>query len=188
MSSRKSTFAPAIDTKPTDKQLDAVRRALHWIIDKNTSADLRFHGNTKWLPNHLVFLAIISAWNEANRLTDAFEKAARQSLAIFGMLAIATYQGTMRALVTSNEQLIPRLWLRIQNLMETVAPSHFRIQGWVPLAVDGSRFSVARTKSNEQAFRSENFGKGRNARSRHYWKIRSVEASLFRLRRNLSYG
>jgi hypothetical protein len=170
MSSRKSSSLLATQSNPTNQQLDAVRRALEWVVDKNTFADLTFHGNTKWLPNHLVFLAIISAWNEAHRLTDAFEKAARQSQAIFGVLAIATYQGMMRALVTSSEQLVPRLWLRIQTLMETVSPSHFRIQGWVPLAVDGSRFSVPRTKSNEQVFRSEKFGKGKNARSRRYWK------------------
>jgi hypothetical protein len=170
MSSRKSNSLPVSSSNSTNQQLDAVRRALEWIVDKNTFADLGFHGNTKWLPNHLVCLAIISAWNEANRLTDAFDKATRQSQAIFGVLAIATYQGMMRALVTASGQLIPRLWLRIQTLMETVAPSHFRVQGWLPLAVDGSRFSVPRTKSNEQAFRSENFGHGRNARSRHYWK------------------
>src|SRR5438128_2394285 len=43
----------------------------------------------------------------------------------------------------------------------------------VPLAVDGSRISVPRTKDNEKAFCAPNFGKSRKARSRRKKKAKS---------------
>jgi hypothetical protein len=55
-------------------------------------------------------------------------------------------------------------------LMEQIARSHFRIGQWLPLAVDGSRFTTPRTTSNEQAFAAKNYGSGQMARSRAKWK------------------
>jgi hypothetical protein len=58
----------------------------------------------------------------------------------------------------------------MQQLMEEVGGAHFRIGLWVPFAVDGSRASMPRTKSNEKAFAAKNYGKGKKAKSRKKWK------------------
>jgi Transposase DDE domain len=143
---------------------------LEWIVDTNTFANVHLHGNIKWVPRNLVMLAVLAAWCEGGRMTDAFTKAAEISQKLFGVLAIHTFQGLMRALVTYGPQLIPLLWQRHQLLMSQVSPAHFRIAKWLPLAVDGSRFTTPRTLSNEQAFSPKNYGKGENARLRRYWK------------------
>ena len=49
-------------------------------------------------------------------------------------------------------------------------PKHFGIGKWLPLAVDGSRFTTPRTASNERAFAAKNYGKGKQSRSRAKWK------------------
>lgn len=147
-----------------------LRRAIGWILEDSTFADLRAHGNTKWQANPLVSLAILAAWTDAPRMTDAFEKAAKLSQQFFGVVAICTFQGLMRALVTYGPQLIPRMWCRLQTLMQQVSREHYRIGKWLPLAVDGSRFTTPRTASNERAFAARNFGQGKDARSRCNWK------------------
>jgi hypothetical protein len=41
--------------------------------------------------------------------------------------------------------------------------AHFRIGGWVPLAIDGTRVGVPRTSENEAAFSSPTYGRSRTA-------------------------
>jgi hypothetical protein len=153
-----------------DYQGDLLRKAVHWIVDENTLSNLNLHGNVSWAAKDLVLLAILTAWSNAEQMTAAFSKAAKLSHHLFGVLAVQTFQGMMRALVTYGPQLIPRLWSRLQALMQDVSPQYYRIGKWLPLAMDGSRFVTCRTKSNEQAFAAKNFGKGRKARSRVKWK------------------
>jgi len=147
-----------------------LRRAIQWVIDEKTFADVRRHGNISWQSSHLVLLAVLTAWSDGEQMTAAFEKAAKLSQRLFGVLAVRTFQGLMRALVTYGPQLIPKMWSRLQALMQQVSPEHYRIGKWLALAVDGSRFTTPRTKSNEQAFAAKNFGKGKEARSRVKWK------------------
>lgn len=76
----------------------------------------------------------------------------------------------MRALVTWTPQLLPLLWRRLQQLMEQTGGEYFRIGRWLPLAVDGSRFTTPRTRSNEHAFAAQHFGQGSRAKSRRKCK------------------
>jgi len=157
-------------TKPSTTQSDLLRRSIDWVLNEKMFADLPRHGNTKWTSKSLVALAVLSAWSDGRRLTDGFEKAKQLSQNLFGQIAIQTFQGMMRALVTWTAQLLPLLWLRLQTLMQQVGGKHYRIGQWLPLAVDGSRFTTPRTKSNERAFSAQNFGKGKKAKSRRKWK------------------
>ncbi len=152
------------------EQSALLKRAVKWIVTKNSFANVRLHGNTKWVPQNLVMLAVLFAWSDSQRMTDSFDKATKLLQKLFDVLAIATFQGMVRALVTYGPQLIPCLWARLQFLMEQVAPEHFRIGKWLPLAVDGSRFTTPRTASNERAFAAKNYGKGKQSRSRAKWK------------------
>ena len=147
-----------------------LKRALRWIVAPDTFANMRRHGNVNWNPHHLVTLAVLFAWSDAPKMTRCFEKAAKLSQNLFGVLAVETFQGMVRALVTYGSQLIPCLWTRLQTLMEQVAAQHFRFGKWVPLAVDGSRFTTPRTRSNEQAYAAKNYGSGKMAKSRAKWK------------------
>lgn len=158
----------AADTKVD--QSDLLHRAIHWILEDNTFADLPKHGNVSWQFTSLVSLAILMAWSDGDRLTDAFAKAAKLSQRLWDVLAVQTFQGLMRALVRYGPSLIPRMWSRLQTLMQEASPEHFRIGKWLPLAVDGSRFTTPRTKGNEAAFAAKNFGHGKEARSRVSWK------------------
>lgn len=151
-------------------QVDFLRRAMEWALNDLMFAKMEKHGNVRWAGKSLVTLAILMCWSESKQLTDAFEKAASLSQRLLGVLAVTTYQSLMRALVTYGPQLLPRTWSRLHLLMQQTSPQHFRIGVWVPLAVDGSRFTTPRTKSNETAFAAKNFGKGKQAKSRRRWQ------------------
>ena len=171
MSSRKNSSSKRNQRNSAGVDQGALlKRALTWIVTKDTLADMRLHGNVSWMPQSLVRLAVLVAWSDAPQMTACFDKASRLSQRVFGVLAVDTFQGMVRALVSYGPQLIPRLWTRLQTLMEQVSPEHYRIAKWLPLAVDGSRFTTPRTKSNERAFAAEKYGAGKMARSRAKWK------------------
>lgn len=149
---------------------ERLKRALDWCLTDDMFADVKRHGNVNWAPRLLVVLAVLTAWGGEERLTDSFAEASRLSMRLFGDIAIATYQGLLRALVAYTDQLLPIVWCRLQSLIETASPTHYRIGRWLPLAVDGSRFTTPRTKGNEKAFAASNFGKGGRGRNRTKWK------------------
>jgi hypothetical protein len=158
-------------TKSNKKtQGEIIRQALLWVLKDRIFADFQPHGNTNWQPKFLVALAVLTAWTNETQVTEAFGKAKRLSDKLFGIAAVKTYQGMMRALVTWTSYLLPVIWMRLQFLMMEVGGSYHRIGMWLPLAVDGSRFSTPRTQGNEIAFGAKNYGKGKDARSRCKWK------------------
>ena len=139
---------------------------LQWLIDKAIFDDLAFHGNTSWRPDDLIVLALLWNWSAASKLTDAFEDAAAKSHQIIGRVALSTYQGFAGALQTWTSKFMPRLQIRLHELMEELGGRHFRSDRWLPIAIDGSRASTPRTESNEKAFCAKNYGKGKTAKYR----------------------
>jgi hypothetical protein len=61
---------------------------------------------------------------------------------------------------------LPIIWERLHQLMQENGDAHWRVGHWVPIAVDGSRVSVPRTKNNEKAFCAPNFGESATAKWR----------------------
>jgi len=151
---------------PKTVHLDFLREALKWVIDAPILQDLKKHGNISWIAGDLVLLAVLWVWSEKPQLTAAFQEAVVWSQRLLGHVAVGSYQALTSALVTYGGQLVPLLWNRLQCLMEAVARGHWRVGGWLPLAVDGSRVSTPRTKANEQAFRAGNYGKSNSAKYR----------------------
>lgn len=173
MRSKRNHERQATQKSPTKKvsiEADRLQRALDWCLTETIFDDLKLHGNAKWEAKFLIILAVLTAWGDQSRLTDSFAEAAKLSMNLYSVVAIHTYQGMMRALVTYAGQLLPIVWLRLQGLIEKAAPDHFRIGQWLALAVDGSRFTTPRTVSNEQAFAAQDFGKGGRGKNRTKWK------------------
>lgn len=162
----------------SERNASALRAALAWILEEGIFDDLKFHGNTKWKPVHLVVLALGWAWSSKGSLGGAFIEARKWSAKLFGKAALTTYQGLAGALATWTPALMPLLWDRTQRLMEEIGGEHWRIGSWLAIAVDGSRGSVPRTRANEAAFCAANFGRGKTA------KYRKKKSKGMRRRRN----
>ena len=153
-------------TSATNNQnLQALRE---WFLpDGSIFSKLRFHGNSKWLPLGLVWLALCWAWCETRIVTDAFDEAVRACRQMFDVAPLSTYQGFMGALVTWTPRFLPLLRGVLQQRMAQIGGRFCRIDGWLPIGFDGSRSSAPRTKSNEAALCAPNYGKGKTAKYRN---------------------
>jgi hypothetical protein len=159
---------------------ETVRAAVAWAVDRQIFAHLKVHGNTAWQIADLILLTVVWVWSNNTTLTGAFVEAHRWSTDVLGRAALKTYQGFIKALVTWTASWLPLLWDHLHRLMEEQGGEHWRVGRWVPLAVDGSRISVPRTKDNEKAFCAPNFGKSRQAQCR-----RKKKAKRQRVRRKV---
>jgi len=165
MRPRNDTDRPA---PPADQDTNGatLRRALTWIVDDGIFDHLSCHGNTKWLPIDLVVLAVLWVWSDCSTLTGAFARAARWARSLFGRVALDTYQGLSAALLRWTAVLLPLLWRRLHQRMQQCGGAHWRVGGWLALAVDGSRVSAPRTRANEAALCAARWGSGKTARYR----------------------
>ena len=163
-----------IDESTTPRQplvwADLLQRALTWAIDEKIFAEFKKHGNTKWVASQLVVLAVLWVWSDQATLTGAFRDAHQLAVKMFGDIALASYQGLTGALLTWTASILSVLWPHLHSLMEAFGGDYWRIGRWLPLAVDGSRASTPRTKSNEAAFSAKKYGHGSKAKSRSKWR------------------
>src|SRR5579871_4563262 len=113
---------------------DDLQRALHWIVTDDIFAQVRLHGNVKWLPVALVRLAIFWVWSPEPGLVEAAKAAIATVVKLFGSVAVRSYQALTGALMQYTGQLLPLLWVRLHDLMEQCGRTgEWRIGKWLPL-------------------------------------------------------
>lgn len=156
----------SVDRNPQQVNGLMLRQAAEWMIGERSFDELKFHGNTKWTAPSLIFLAVLWVWSDHDTLTGAFAQARDLALNLVGSVAVTTYQGLSNALVSATPQLLPLVWARMQGLMQQHGGEYYRVSGWVPLAVDGSRVSVPRTSKNEEALCAPNHGRSKSAKGK----------------------
>lgn len=145
---------------------ESLQRLCSWFLPNDgIFASIKLHGNTKWLPRCLVWLALCWALVDARHLTDAFDHALDVCSSLFPC-TLTTYQGFMAALLSVSARLIPLLRDVLHQRMQQINSPYWCIAGWVPIAFDGSRSTAPRTQANETAFCASNYGKGKTARYR----------------------
>jgi hypothetical protein len=151
----------------------SLRSAVAWALDGKLFSSLEFHGNTTWQITELILLAMLWVWSDNTTLTGAFAEANRWVSGVLGRCVLGTYQGFMNALVSGTQPSLVLIRNRFHQLMEQCGGEHFRIRGWVPIAADGSRVSVPRTRENEAAFCAKNYGRGATAKSQQRKRTKS---------------
>ena len=164
---RRKPAKPANPMVAAASNQDDLRTLWDWFLPgPGIFSEIRFHGNIKWTPTWLVWLALCWAWAEARCLTDSFVEALGVCESVLGCSLLGTYQGFMGAAVVWTPKLMPVLQSVLQRRMQEIGGRFWRIAGWVPIAFDGSRSSAPRTRSNEAAFCAKNYGKGKTSKYR----------------------
>lgn len=146
---------------------DYLNKLREWLLpDASIFSRIKFHGNIKWTPTCLVWLALCWAWSSARFVTDAFSEALGTCQHMLACKPLSTYQGFMWALVGWTAKLLPVLRHIVQQRMEQLGSKFWRLGHWVLIAFDGSRSTAPRTKSNEAALCASNYGQGKTAKYR----------------------
>jgi hypothetical protein len=150
-----------------ERNLIQMARLFDWFSPEDLIfSKMKLHGNTKWLPRRLALMATVWAWSGSRNVTDAWDEAAEFCQSLFGCLPVGTYQGFMGALSRWTPMLMEILWPLLHQRMEEIGGEFWRVDGWVPIAFDGSRAAAPRTEANERAFCAPNYGKGKTAKYR----------------------
>ena len=55
--------------------LDFLRKAMDWVVDQSIFQDLKTHGNSSWIAERLVMLAVLWVWSDKSQQTVAFQEA-----------------------------------------------------------------------------------------------------------------
>lgn len=134
-----------------------------WIVNENSFQNWKFHGNTTWRVCDLSILTVLLVWSDHATLTGAFAEAHGWSRKMLGRAALGSYQGLTGVLVAVTGTLLRE---RMHGVMERHGGDYWRVGGWLPLAVDGSRVSTPRTASNERAFCAANDGRSVSTKQR----------------------
>src|SRR5271165_2957076 len=85
-------------------QADMLQRALEWFSKGCDFTKVTLHGNVGWQPVQLIVLAVLWAWSDRSTLTQGFEDARQLAMAMFGDVAVTTYQGFTAALQSYTEK------------------------------------------------------------------------------------
>jgi hypothetical protein len=150
--------------QPNKAELDTLWK---WFLPNDSIfAKIHLHGNINWTPVYLVFMTLCWAWSDSRNLTDAFAEAADCCQKMFGSSLLTTYQGFMGALLSWTTKFLPLLRENLHQRMAQLGGNFWRVDGWVPIAFDGSRSSAPRTASNEAELCAANYGKGMTAKYR----------------------
>lgn len=90
---------------------------------------------------------VLMCWSEAGTLRDRFDHAHM----LLHLRRGRTYQGLVRALRRGGTRLIGVLRRHLAEVLATLPPAYWMIEGWCVFAVDGSKFDAPRTKANQDA-------------------------------------
>lgn len=160
---------------------DCLAALLGWLLPNDgIFSKIKLHGNTSWTPVNLVKLALYWAWSPSRNLTDAFTEAAECCEKMSDASPLNTYQGFMGALTRWTSTFVGLLCMVLQERMEEIGGAFWEINGWVPLAFDGSRTAAPRTELNEKAYCAPTYGQGKTA------KYRRKKSKGLRRKRNLA--
>jgi hypothetical protein len=132
---------------------EQLREAVRWLVTPDALARVEFRKDCTWSPWLLVAAAMLWVWSGEPTLTERFDTArsvVQEAFAVQRQLA-GSYQAWMKMLRRWTLPLLDVLVAALRRRMRRRFAGS-RIAGWDVFAVDGSRFELPRTASNQQEY------------------------------------
>ena len=129
-------------------------KALQWLTAGVDWSAIQMRKQSTWTPQWLTWTAILWAWSNESTLLERFACAQRliQHLQSESAKTATSYQAFMKVLIRWTGPLITTLQVTLRKRMESLSSDDWMRQGFVVFGVDGSKVSLPRTKSNQQAY------------------------------------
>ena len=143
----------------------SLREAVKLCLNPAQLAQITFRKGSRWQPLTLAAVGILWAWSDEKTLTERFATARTIACRIFPGLPTPprSYQAFMKILRHWSASLLLAVSSGLRRQMEVDLPTSWQVAGFAVFGVDGSRFELPRTLSNEEAYspRIERRGKKR---------------------------
>jgi hypothetical protein len=146
---------------------EQLRKAVHWLVSPEVFADIEFREDCTWTPWLLVAAAMVWVWSGEPTLTERFDTARSLAQEAFGVQCqlAGSYQAWMKMLVRWTSPLRSVLLGTLRGRMRKRFARH-QIAGRNVFGVDGSRFELPRTASNQTEYCPQSCT-GKRRRRRH---------------------
>jgi hypothetical protein len=149
----------------------ALRRCVEILLGDADFTQARFRSDCAWTARALAAAALYWAWSEARSLDERWRHARGLVASGFGIASLGVAsQAFMRLLARWSGVLLGAVAASFRQRMEEDLGRRFRVAGFAPFAVDGTRHETPRTEANEAAFaldgarkRDRRMGKGSKA-------------------------
>ena len=114
-----------------------------------------------WTTRALVLTSLCIGWSGMRTVVERFGRARQVVMALAGRGLPIWYQGYAKQLHAAGVDLLTEVLAALRPRVRKLAGQRWRFGGWVPIAVDGSRFDLPRSRANERTFgRSGRKGSG----------------------------
>ena len=130
-----------------------LREAVRWLVTPETFVEIEFRKDCTWTPWLLVAAAMLWVWSGEPTLTERFDTArsiVQEAFSVQGQLA-GSYQAWTKMLVRWTSALL-NLLLGALRRRTRGRFARYRIAGRNVFGVDGSRFELPRTASNQREY------------------------------------
>lgn len=108
-------------------------------------------GGRKWTAQRTALAGLLMSWDEASQLTERFRNSCECLQRLFPRWRLGTsYSGFCTQQQAWSPKVLPAVMARLRTQMQAMAGVHWRREGWVAFAADGSRVECPRTEANEQ--------------------------------------
>ncbi len=132
----------------------ALKRALDSLLAGVSFAGAAFRGDCTWTPRLLVLTALLWAWSDEKTLKSRFAAARKIAWRMCPWLdePAGSYQAFTKVLRRWTETLVAAVQAVLRTALRERLAECFRVAGFIPFGVDGSRFGLPRTAAHERAF------------------------------------
>lgn len=105
-----------------------------------------------WTTAALVLTALCVGWSGVRTMVERFTQGRQVVIVLCGRELPVSYQGFFKQLESAGAGLLEQVLGALRPRLRRLAGVRWQQAGWVPIAVDGSRFDLPRSRGNEQAF------------------------------------
>lgn len=150
---RRQLDARKQNNKPSYKS-QYLQQALGWLLSAVNFSQLCFRRDCTWKPLQLAAAALLWAWSDEADLGERFFAARRLSQHLFQPTRqfAGSVQAFLKMLVRWTPAFVACLQVAFREQMRTALAADWLVHGFVLFGVDGSRFELPRTLSNEAAY------------------------------------
>lgn len=129
-------------------------QALSWLLGSVDFHALCFRADCTWLPLQLAATALLWAWSDELTLGERFFAAHRLAEHLYqpDRPFAGSVQAFQKMLVRWTVVFVTCLQAAFRDRMQTALAADWLVHGFVLFGVDGSRFELPRTQSNEAAY------------------------------------